>query len=106
MNEHESGPLDDSPEALSHAAMLLRQRRLMRREYSRTFEHVHPLPPPEPVLEPSHFAPQSEDDAQAEQLEKRDPLKDMYWYGFGHGFCVAIGVVLVATACLLMWGQP
>ena len=95
--------LDQSRDETVQAQLLARQRRLMRRHYSTTFAKVYPLPQPEPVLEQSGFAPRTEDEAQAEQLKKRDPLKDSYWFGFGHGFVTCLIAVLALTGALL-WG--
>lgn len=94
-------PLDDDNEALIGANDLLAKRREMRRHYARTYADTHPLPPPEPVLEPSHFAPQSEDDAQAEFLAKRDQVRDSFWHGVTVGAFVALGAVAVLTGALL-----
>ena len=98
----ESGPLPISSHSESHDAMVIRNRRLMRREYSRSYIDARPLPPPEPVLEQSHFAPSSDDAAQAEFLSKRDPARDQYAYSFTHGFLTALACVAVITG-LLLW---
>lgn len=127
----EAGPLhvDGSRDERVRADLIERNRRLMRREYQRTYAHMHPLSRPEficvsckkhsgrihadsgkcplchdqqPVLEQSGFAPLTEDEAQSEELAKRDPLKDSYWFGFGHGFVVSLALVLVLTVLLLV----
>lgn len=95
-------PLDDDNEALIGASDLLAKRREMRRHYARTYADTHPLPPSEPVLEQSGFAPRTEDDAQAEQLAKRDPIKDSFWHGVTVGAVVVLVAVLGLTGAILM----
>lgn len=88
----EAGPLPLSPHDERHEAMVIRNRRLMRREYSKNYGHEpvtfvpQPTPEPPPIPMPSDLT--------------NNPMS-FFWRGVIAGFLLTLGIVAGATAFLL-----
>lgn len=110
-------------------AMIIRNRRLMRREYSKNYGHDSAHPLPEPILEQSGFAPTSCEKCGAPPgirigldgqrlvtlchncAQSYDPMEDaaqqefLSRRGFLHGFLGSLALILALTGLLLWVGR-